>query len=135
MSVVKPPQFNERYTIHRNAAGEPVQRTLGEMTAGEVLAAWQWLKAETDRLEYEAKQHREIDDIAAAVQRGDISLEASLAEVNAGVEAGERWLQASQTVSRFQHIVMAILLPHWNRHPNMGFGPVLRRHWPGGRAA
>ena len=56
--VVTPEQFNEQFTLYLNTKGEPVQRTLREMTADEVLAAERWQLAEADRLERDAGRSR-----------------------------------------------------------------------------
>ena len=42
VNVIKPEQFRERFTLRLNAEGEPVERPLRAMTAGEVLAAPAW---------------------------------------------------------------------------------------------
>ena len=49
--VLKPEAFNERFTVYLDAEGKPVERTLREMTAGEVLKALEWLGEEIARLE------------------------------------------------------------------------------------
>ena len=40
--VVAHDAFNERFTIYLNDKGKPVQRTVREMTAGEVMPAIAW---------------------------------------------------------------------------------------------
>ena len=47
--VLKPEAFNERFTVYLNAEGKPVERTVREMTAGEVLKALEWLGEEIAR--------------------------------------------------------------------------------------
>jgi hypothetical protein len=31
--------------------------------------------------------------------------------------------------------ILAMLSPHWGRHPKMTLSQALRRYWPGGRAS
>ena len=40
--VVVPDQFNEQFTLYLNTDGEPVKRTLREMTGAEVMVAFAW---------------------------------------------------------------------------------------------
>ena len=47
--ILKPNQFNERFTVYLNAEGAPVQRTLREMTGDAVLTAIDWHNAEAER--------------------------------------------------------------------------------------
>jgi hypothetical protein len=70
--VLSPPEFNERFTIDLNADGKPVQRTLREMTAGEVMQAIRWadreigqIMAEADRLMVEAAHLNDANVTAA----------------------------------------------------------------------
>src|SRR5690242_3338515 len=48
-------KFNERYTLYLNTAGQPVQRTLAEMTCGEVLQAIDWHTQEAAQAERETE--------------------------------------------------------------------------------
>ena len=65
--VVVPDQFNEQFTLYLNTGGEPVQRTLREMTGAEVLVAFAWSRAEAERLEREVESARAL---AIAVEEG-----------------------------------------------------------------
>jgi hypothetical protein len=54
MPVLEPKVFNERFTIYVNCNGKPVERTLREMTAAEVMAAIKWHHQTSQQLEAEA---------------------------------------------------------------------------------
>jgi hypothetical protein len=130
MSVVKPPQFNERFTIYLNAAGEPVQRTLSEMTADEVMQAINWHDEEADRLEREAGP---LLGLAVAVEAGTLDPTPNMLR-----DAAQGLRQASDAQiksARLLEQVRAILSPQWQRHQNVTLTAALRRWWPGGRNA
>jgi HAMP domain-containing protein len=131
-NVLMPGNFNECFTIYLNADGNPVQRTLREMTAGEVLAAIAWHTAESDRLEHETQRFR---DIAKALEAGDADAvppdtkEAEIKHMAAALrEAGEAQLKTARLMQ-----LVHVNMPQWRRR--MKIGEALRRYWPGGRAA
>lgn len=72
MPVIEPKAFNEPFTIYLNSEGKPVERSLREMTASEVLAAMEWQDVEAKRLEREAEPAKAIA-IALAEGRSPIN--------------------------------------------------------------
>jgi hypothetical protein len=52
--VIEPRAFNQRFTLYLNSEGKPVERSLREMTAGEVWEAIRFQIGESNRLEAEA---------------------------------------------------------------------------------
>jgi hypothetical protein len=130
--VIKPEAFNERFTIRLNVDGHPVERTLSEMTADEVLAAMDWHNHEHDRLLEEFSAFSAMGQALgetgtpppemAALPRAELAR--GLAGLRQSVEAG---LKASRLMER----VMNMCPP---QHHKLPFGS-LRRWWPGGRAA
>src|SRR5689334_17751457 len=50
----------ERFIVYFNAAGQPVHRSLEEMTAGEVIQALNWHIEEAERLDREAEPARKM---------------------------------------------------------------------------
>src|ERR1700751_1159081 len=95
--VIEPIAFNERFTLYLNAEGKPVQRTLREMTAGEVLQAMEWQRAEAGRLKAEtapfgawanAVEEGRLDDIPPDVSTEE--LEAAVAKCLEAADALER---------------------------------------------
>jgi hypothetical protein len=129
--VIEPAAFNERFTIYLNAAGEPVERTLREMTAGEVLAAIRWHDAEADRLRREAEPYNAIA-IAFETGRTDEIPDLSRDELRAGGAALRRAGEANMKTARLMKMVQ-VNMPQW-RDGKMQLGDALLRYWPGGRA-
>ena len=66
MSEREPLRFSETFTIYRNAEGQPVERAVGNMTAGEVLTALEWSGTECDRLVAEVEAN--VPELAAALR-------------------------------------------------------------------
>ncbi len=131
-SIVRPDQFNEKFTLYLNGAGKPVERALSEMTSGEVLRALEWHSEEADRLEREAEPFCRI---AESVEAGgewpeDMSQEAAR---HAAALLG-RSCDACEKDARLLHQV-SVLIPQWRRHKGMNLSEAVRRFWPGGRAA
>lgn len=125
-NVIKPDQFNGHFTIYLNVAGDPVQRTLGEMTADEVLLALEWHSTEADRLikdaapisammEKMARSGASPPELVAMTQREYIHAKALLHQA---LEAGEK-------CQRLMLLVNAKLPRNFKR-----LGDAVRWHWP-----
>ena len=123
-SVVKPDQLNEKFTLYPNGAGEPVERTLSEMTSGEVIRALKWSFEEDTRLEREAAPFLSWPETMPP----DTTKEAMWHAVDV--------TQASGTVKR-KHAdllrMVCVLMPEW-RDKKMEMDEAVRRFWPGGRS-
>lgn len=131
--VVVPDQFNEQFTLYLNTGGEPVQRTLREMTGAEVLVAFAWSRAEAERLEREVESARAL---AIAVEEG--RLEALAGKTHSELEAAGMSLRtAGEAMQRHAQLLSLIqaALPQWQEHNDKGLRKAIRRYWPRGRAA
>ena len=118
MELVKTDPLAERFTIRINKAGQPVQRTLPEMTAGEVIRAFNW----------HSHDFRQSFLVAAKTWPAE-------GWHMLGFERDERVAQlpAWRTLCRFVEVMDAILEPHKVAHPKLDFLDLLKRHWPGRR--
>jgi hypothetical protein len=129
--IITPAELNERFTVYLNSDGNPVQRTLREMTADEVLLALEWSGAEAERLNREAELARSI---AEALEDGRTEKLAHLGkhDIDAAIsllcQAGE----AMVSDARLMSLVMSAI-PQW-RGSKMSLGQGLLRYWPHGRA-
>jgi hypothetical protein len=128
--IIQPDAFNERFTIYLNTVGNPVQRSLREMTAGEVGRTMDWHYREAMRLEAETRTFREIAEAAAAgtldpATPADVRRCAfdGLGEAQAAAEKAARLWKLVETTLRAVH------------GADLPLGEALRRYWPGGRAA
>ena len=130
-TILTPDQFNERFTIYLNADGKPVQRTLREMTADEVMQAEQWNADESQRLHDEVEHTRAA--ISAIRAKGTRLTADDIAAIQAAKQLNERASDAIERVQRLMALIEA-QIPQWERHPNMTMRVALRRWWPGGRA-
>ena len=72
-NVLMPDAFNERFTLYLNTEGNPVERTLREMTGGEVLLAHEWIVDEADRCRREAEAFKDFETLDAEVKSGRIT--------------------------------------------------------------
>jgi hypothetical protein len=121
-NVLKPDAFNERFTF-LDADGKPVQRTLREMTADEVMAALVWQDAEMEHWSAEAGRHKAVFE---AVDAGKELTKEQNAALDAALDALEEMEAAIERMRRLFRLVRAIV-------PE---GPkALRSAWPGGRHA
>jgi hypothetical protein len=127
-----PEGFNERYTVWLNADGNPVERTLQEMTRKEVMVALQFLEEQCDRMERETA---EFSALAEAMQRGEVGPDdLSDAEVDAlpaKIEALQECGEAQQKLARLMRRVQAAM-PQWGQKKGqkLRLGDALDRFWP-----
>jgi hypothetical protein len=125
--------LDERFTIYCNAKGKPVQRTLREMTADEVMEAIEWNGREADRLEKLAAPYLHRRSPAEAFEAGEITD----AEMVAQTEHGVALLQASAAAftrsANLERAVLAALNHLPEAAKDQPIVRVLRRYWPGGR--
>ena len=130
--IVQPDAFNERFTIYLNADGNPVQRTLREMTATEVSLALEWSRAEVEQLDTQAGTARRI---AGALESGRTEEIAHLRQrdIDAAISILRQTGEAMERDARLMSLV-ASTIPQW-RGSKMSLGQGLRRYWPYGRAA
>lgn len=131
--VITPGAFNEKFTLYLNTEGKPVQRTLREMTADEVLRALEWQGSEADRLNREAEPARQIASAAADKGRHAEIAHLSEAEFDAAALALEKAGEAAERQVRLLGLIEAVM-PQWHGS-KLPLGKALRRYWPGGRAA
>jgi hypothetical protein len=124
--VVVPQQLNEKFTLYLNTKGEPVQRSLREMTADEVLAAERWQLAEADRLGRETEPFsRMAEMIEAGVSPPGLTPEgarAAMTELRKAAEAAGKY-------ARLMTIVQGRISNQWDRHPTLTMREALRRYW------
>jgi hypothetical protein len=130
-NVLTSPAFNEPFTLYLNIDGVPVQRTLRDMTAGEVMQALKWANAEAQRLDIAAQPARKI---AEAVKQGRTNEVHHLTrgEFKAVGLALRQATEASEHMVRLLGLVEA-RLPEVPR--DMPLSQALQKWWPGGRAA
>jgi glutamine synthetase type III len=130
--VLTPAKLNERFTVYLNTESKPVERTLREMSADEVLSAINWHVAESRRLDRET--HR-FTEMAKIIEDGG-ALPAEITSENlhqASMElrqAGE----AGQKAGRLMVLVVASIQQTHRQH-GMKLGEAVRRFWPGCQAA
>jgi hypothetical protein len=129
--VVKPEQFNEKFTLYLNTDGQPVQRTLREMTAGEVMQALQWHDDEVARLQREAEPACAIGRAAEEGRSADVA-HLTDDELRAASTALTRYSEAAKQLSRLMTRVIATVPPQAKHLP---LPQALRRYRSGGRAA
>ena len=126
MSLIRPIAFNEPFTIYLDADGKPVQRTLREMTAGEVMQAMQWHAAEADRLEAACDGIPNPDnqaDWAAIDTMSAYERQRAVAKLRTASEAAER-------AAHLWELVWA-QIPEKAR-ATMKLREAVGRHWPAG---
>jgi hypothetical protein len=130
--IIKPAVLNERFTLYLNADGHPVQRTLREMTAEEVLLALNWSGAEAEQLDREAEPARLI---AEALEDGRSEEIARLGQydIDAAISLLRQAGEAMERDARLMSLVVSAI-PQW-RGSKMSLREGLRRYWPHGRAA
>ncbi len=126
-------EFNERFTIYLNTAGKPVQRTLREMTAGEVLLAMEWAEGEADKLERDvAVMETEAKAIRARAESSGFLPPDEIELLSSAVAMRRQLTAALHKSVRLDELVYAAL-PLSDLDPTMRFHDALRRFWPGGR--
>jgi len=125
-AVLMPEAFNERFTVYLNSAGKPVERTLSQMTSGEVLFAIRWHADETERLERDAEPAKVI---AIAIEEGRTADLAHMTrgELLAGRDALRRSIEASQQLGRLIHLVHTSM-PQWRGE--LPLDKAVRKFWP-----
>lgn len=125
--VLTPDQLNEKFVIWLNAEGSPVRRTLREMTAGEVLAAFSWSRAECERLESEIEPAQAL---AIAAEEGHLDMLAGKTrdELRA---AGTLLRTAGEAMQRHARLLslIQVAMPQWQRHDDKGLRDAVRRYW------
>lgn len=132
--VIAPAAFNERFTLYLNNEGKPVQRTLREMTAGEVLLAMQWLTEEINRLEPLVHPIREMMEEYEATGRAPPAMAAMTSqEMEAASDLMDECAATQQKWADLARLIKANM-PQWHG-TGMPLREALRRYWPGGRAA
>lgn len=131
-NVLTTARFSEPFTLYVNAAGSPVQRTLREMTAGEVLAAIEWHADEAERLEREAAPFAKLGEIIEA--GGELPADMASDDIKAAAAVLRRAGEAQMRCGRLMQLVQ-INMPQWHRHPGMKLAAAVHQFWPGGRAA
>jgi hypothetical protein len=127
--LITPDRFNEAFTIYVNTDGKPIQRSLREMTANEVLGAMAWLNAEAGRLERESSPFAEIATIIEA--GGDVPPEITKESLIGGIAMLRQAAEANIKGARLMALVRTNL-PQW-RGKDIRFDDAVRRFWPGGR--
>jgi hypothetical protein len=129
-NVLRSTAFNELYTIYLNVDGNPVQRSLHEMTSGELVQVLKWSQAEADRLDFAAESATRI---AKAVEQGrtDEVAHLTLGEFKAAALALRQAGDASERHAQLLSLVRA-QIPQW-RGSGVLMGEALRKWWPGGR--
>jgi hypothetical protein len=128
--IITPTALNERFTLYLNTEGKPVQRTLREMTAAEVLMALEWSRGETDQLSAEAEPARVL---AVAIEEGCPPDDLTQDQFNEAVLILRRSGEAMNRDARLMSLVAASM-PKW-KGTGMPLAKALHRYWPGGRAA
>jgi hypothetical protein len=132
-NIIVPTEFNEKFVLYLNSDGQPVDRTLREMTAGEVLQAIEWHEDEADTLADElAAMEDERAAARATLQSGKDA--AALETLHRGIAAARKSGKAAERSARLMTLVAANI-PQWERHPGLKLSEALRRYWPHGRAA
>lgn len=133
-SILQPDQFNERFTLYLDTDGQPVQRSLREMTADEVLTAIDWQTAEANRLERvtcDARGESLLESFKAAGQVPDGVTNDELEQATAAMwAAAEAWEKGA----RLLELVRANI-PNWHQRQKLGMREAIRHWWPGGEAA
>jgi hypothetical protein len=130
-SIVRPDQFNEKFTLYLNGAGKPVERMLSEMTSGEVMRALEWHGEEDARLEREAAPFIPWAEVVEA--GGSLPPDVTRDAIRHAVDALRASGEMKKKHADLLHMV-GVMMPQWQRQ-KMPLGAALRRFWPGGRAA
>ena len=128
--VLAPPQFNEAFTLYLNTEGQPVERPLRDMTAGEVLVAMDWYQDEVERAERAVQPFVEM---TAAMEAGTVDPNTTGAQIKAAVAGLRQTAELQSKAGRLGSLVQSNM-PQWRRHPEVKMREALRRWWPGGRA-
>ena len=105
-----PERFDERFTVYTNVVGNPVQRSLREMTEGEVVCAVQRSLGAVMRLKVNAEPYRRIvnaieSDTLMTASNNDLELAGNLMR-----DLGE----AEQKTGRLLRLV-GETMPRWRR--------------------
>ena len=131
--IIKPDALNERFTVYLNAEGKPLQHTLREMTADEVLRALKWQRDEADRLEAAAKPFMdENDDMPLP---GEMSDQELMAWAQRKQEEADLLMQNAEAQARCARLMLTVGSVVPATETNAPLVDALRRYWPGGRHA
>jgi hypothetical protein len=121
-------KFNERYTLYLDTAGQPVQRTLAEMTCEEVLQAIGW------HTEAAAQAEREIKPFEAMVGAFEAGTRDPNYEPPAVLKAAglayERAGRARVKLGQLLAQIDIALAPYSNCPPKLNQAELVRRYWP-----
>jgi len=115
-------QIGPPFTVSLDADGTPVQRTLGEMTASEVLTALEWQAATVARLEAAAESARRL----AEPDRID----------DATLDAVRQAVETLRTLTTEQKTLIALLqrigaaMPQWRPDSDLPLSAAVQRFWP-----
>jgi hypothetical protein len=121
---VTPEQFNEQYL---NTKGEPVQRTLREMVAHEVMAAIDWHFRQAPRLKQEMAS---FADLVGYMNKHDgvppgTTGETARRAAKALRTCGEAEIKAGRLLA-----FLSAAMPQWRHEPeDVGPGEAVRRYW------
>lgn len=129
--VIRTQALNPKFTLYLNTEGRPVQRTVLEMTEGEVGLAIQW--AETELMECEAN----AKPLMAAIENIMEAKPETATEENhrlylAAAAAMNALSEASDRLARLLRAIEVVLRSMPQFTPDATLGTLLR-HWPGGR--
>jgi hypothetical protein len=124
-NVSKPAQLNDRFTVSLSTAGEPVQRTLRQMTHRQLMAAIDWNFSEADRLDRAAAPLRKLSE---AIEAEDFTVLDGISkeELQQGIAFAA---VGSGAATRLMALVY-ITIPQSGQHKGTGLGEALRRFWP-----
>jgi hypothetical protein len=127
--VIEPRAFNQRFTLHLNSEGKPVERSLREMMAGEVWKAIRFQIGESNRLEAEAMPWQPAEGESEEAYRERMSGQPDLGAIVALLRrAAQASFRAADLMERVQ-----TLMPQWRGKSGIGLQQALQRWWPGGR--
>jgi hypothetical protein len=126
--VIQPAALNERFPVYLNADGRPVERTLREMTADEVIAAVEWSAGVAERLACEAMPAEELI-VAVQAGHGELLNSKTRQELEAGIAALDA---ASKAIGRHAHLLKLIraAVPQWQEQTKRRLHEAVRRYWP-----
>jgi hypothetical protein len=126
VEAIDPKACSERFTIYLDAEDKPVQRTLGEMTSGEVMQAIRWHIDECSRLEIEGAPAAVA--IAAAIEgwRDPKVPDLTAGELEAASMALQRCAELSAAYERLTRLVRAALP---RRSDQLPLADAVRLYW------
>ena len=121
-----PDHFNERFTVYLGADGKPAERSLRDMSVGEVIAAINWHQDEAARLARAAEPliaTAKIRRVDGGLPDGvtTVQLDGAVATMRG---AGEAALKSARLLE-----LVCTCIPAWGWHPGMTMGEAVRRFW------